>query len=735
MAYDEHIFDRIDDMVEDMKSDWKTLFLSDDYGVFLSEYAKNLIAGVYDSLRAQGAKIPEGLLESEMKKFKLNRIFDPNAELKTAKIKSTFDQFEISVNGAGSYIQAVGTVEEKHEIVTGLMVHEVSHRLFTDFRVGTARYNQMAMNGQFYPIAPENIRSADGMQLQMALMQNKDMCVTVAKMVDHVGDATEDGYIENEITSHYPGLATSYLMAKNKMNWETAPYLVQEVAGDKPSPFNMVWGQWMLYARHGKLKLGADASTFDPDIMERIYDGMDVIDEIVKTRDPNRREYLNNQLGVMIYPLLRDEMDKDDKENNRKPQPGGSPQANQKMQQKMQNLAKQTNGNQSQSGNGNGNGQSQGQGNGGSGNQNSSQSIANPKRSMNSNLSQQVPNSGCRSKTPNNTAGNGFKPQANAPGGLGTDSSFDHGPAKQDLEDMLTQAAMNRLSEEAEKKRKKDMQKEADDMQMIESDAKPHIIRAEKVSLSNKQGYNKVQGKIMQTSKRLAQILLKKFKQYENDDVLTWQYSGSKFSSKQYCRDAMKGFQKSTLPHEVPNMYVYMLCDESGSVSGDLLAAEIQTTAIFEDFCRTLNIPLCVQGYTTGQTNLDIYSYVEEKKIDKNDKYRITGMQARGGTPTVGAMEYALNRIHKRGGPEHKLLFVITDGGAGDDDSFGAHTKNLLERAKKEKVTVIACGIGNDKASVENEFGSVHYLGIDDAETMPMRLLDVIRRNLEDVHK
>ena len=701
MAYDEHIFDRIDDMVEDMKSDWKTLFLSDDYGVFLSEYAKNLIAGVYDSLRAQGAKISEGLLESEMKKFKLNRIYDPNAELKTADIKSAFDKFEISVNGAGSLIQAVGTVEEKHEIVTGLLVHEVSHRLFTDFRVSTARYNQMAMSGQFFPIAPENIRSADGMQLQMALMQNKDTCVTVAKMINHVWDATEDGYIENEITSHYPGLAASYLGAKDEAQWKIAPSLVQEVAGDKPSPFNMVWGQWLDYAVFGKLKLGADASTFDPDIMERIYDGMDVIDEIVKTRDPNRREYLNNQLGVMIYPLLRDEMDKDDKENNRKPQPGGSPQANQKMQQKMQSLAKQTNGNQSQSGNG------------GSGNQNSSQSIANPKRSMNSNLSQQV----------------------NAPGGLGTDSSVDHGPAKQDLEDMLTQAAMNRLSEEAEKERKKDMQKEADDMQMIESGAKPHIIRAEKVSLSNKQGYDKVQGKIMQTSKRLAQILLKKFKQYENDDVLTWQYSGSKFSFKQYCRDSMKGFQKSTLPHEVPNMYVYMLCDESGSVSGDLLAAEIQTTAIFEDFCRTLNIPLCVQGYTTGQTNLDIYSYVEEKKIDKNDKYRITGMQARGGTPTVGAMEYALNRIHKRGGPEHKLLFVITDGGAGDDDSFGAHTKNLLERAKKEKVTVIACGIGNDKASVENEFGSVHYLGIDDAETMPMRLLDVIRRNLEDVHK
>lgn len=698
MAYDEHIFDRIDDMVEDMKSDWKTLFLSDDYGSFLSEYAKNLIAGVYDSLRAQGAKIPEGLLESEMKKFKLNRIYDPNAELKTAKTRSTFDQFEISVNGAGSLIQAVGTVEEKHEIVTGLLVHEVSHRLFTDFRVSTARYNQMAMRGQFYPIAPENIRSADGMQLQMALMQNKDTCVTVAKMIDHISNATEDGYIENEITSHYPGLAASYLGAMDEAQWKTEPSLVQEVAGDKPSPFNMVWGQWLDYAVFGKLKLGADASTFDPDIMERIYDGMDVIDEIVKTRDPNRREYLNNQLGVMIYPLLRDEMDKDDKENNRKPQPGGSPQANQKMQQKMQNLA-------------------------------------NPKRSMNSNLSQQVPNSGCRSKTPNNNAGNGFKQQANAPGGLGTDSSVDHGPAKQDLEDMLTQAAMNRLSEEAEKERKKDMQKEADDMQMIESGAKPHIIRAEKVSLSNKHGYDKVQGKIMQTSKRLAQILLKKFKQYENDDVLTWQYSGSKFSSKQYCRDSMKGFQKSTLPHEVPNMYVYMLCDESGSVSGDLLAAEIQTTAIFEDFCRTLNIPLCVQGYTTGQTNLDIYSYVEEKKIDKNDKYRITGMQARGGTPTVGAMEYALNRIHKRGGPEHKLLFVITDGGAGDDDSFGAHTKNLLERAKKEKVTVIACGIGNDKASVENEFGSVHYLGIDDAETMPMRLLDVIRRNLEDVHK
>lgn len=90
-----------------------------------------------------------------MKKFKLNRIYDPNAELKTAKTRSTFDQFEISVNGAGSLIQAVGTVEEKHEIVTGLLVHEVSHRLFTDFRVSTARYNQMAMRGSFIRLLPK----------------------------------------------------------------------------------------------------------------------------------------------------------------------------------------------------------------------------------------------------------------------------------------------------------------------------------------------------------------------------------------------------------------------------------------------------------------------------------------------------------------------------------------------------------------------------------------------------
>lgn len=68
-------------------------------------------------------------------------------------------------------------------------------------------------------------------------------------MIDHISNATEDGYIENEITSHYPGLAASYLGAMDEAQWKTEPSLVQEVAGDKPSPFNMVWGNgWiMLY--------------------------------------------------------------------------------------------------------------------------------------------------------------------------------------------------------------------------------------------------------------------------------------------------------------------------------------------------------------------------------------------------------------------------------------------------------------------------------------------------------
>lgn len=57
-------------------------------------------------------------------------------------------------------------------------------------------------------------------------------------------------------------------------------------------------------------------------------------------------------------------------------------------------------------------------------------------------------------------------------------------------------------------------------------------------------------------------------------------------------------------------------------------------------------------------------------------------------------------------------------------------TESLIEDAEKQNIRVIGCGIGTDKERVAEEFGSDHYLGIDDLEKMPERLVEIVRRRL-----
>lgn len=733
------ISDRIDELVDEMKGDWKKLFMSETYGLYVRHYIETMLAGVYKSLQMQGAQISQGLLDDEKKKFVFERVYDPNSTTcPTACTISDGKGFKIVVNGAGELVNHVSTVEEKSAVVLGLVVHEVGHRLFTDYRVDRARQIQLSA-GMLYPKPDDMLNTPEGIILQHDLL-NEEFRATFALMMNELINDTEDGYIENEIKHLYPGTATNYLNAVNDVAFETSPTMTDMANEKEPSKVNMLLAQWLLYGKYADVKIGEKKiEDFDPDMVEVFYNGLDLIDETVNTRNPMERTRLNNELGILISPILIAELEEYDKKHpkqpNQKNQPqqnGGSQNANQNMRQQISQTAQNSNGGVSTQSALNQNAN------------NSSSSVTNPNRPGNTNLQQTVSGGSGNNPTGSgngsgNGQGNGGNQNTPAPnsstgrGGRGASGSVNQDALTRELDSMLRSNALSQVQADMERERTKSMQDEAEQMEMSESGTKATIKRAAEVPESNKKMYDGLSGKVTSVSHHLAQILLKKMKQYENDDALAWQYSGNKFVSKQYCRDSLKGFQRNLLPREVPNLFVYVLCDESGSVSGKLSDAEVMTSVVFEDFCRTVGVPLCIQGYTSGSSDLDIFSYVEEKKIDANDKYRVTGMSARGGTPTVAAIEYALNRIHKRGGTEKKLLLVITDGGAGDDDWCGTKTRKLLERAKKEKVITIACGIGPDRSQVVAEFGEDHYVDIDDLDAMPMRLLDIIKRNMDGI--
>lgn len=701
------IYDRVDELVEEMKGDWKKLFESDAMGTYLRSYAQNLFAGVYESLRSHGAQIPQNLVDTEMNRLRIERIFDPNNECDTAECVSTDKQFVICINGCGAFQNAVDSVTEKFELTIGLLIHEIGHRLFTDFRTLHSQQIQMTNYGSWVPNTPRNIGINEGIILSDNLAKNENYRKTFAKLLGELTNYTEDGYEENEMREHYKGRPTDYIDAKNSIMFEVSASLTDVANGPEPSHLRMVLGQWLMYAVFHTLKIGEkDESEFEPEVIDMIYAGLDTIDEIVETRDPILRASLNNQLAVLISPFVNEEIKKNEQQqqggndqgggNN-----GGSCSSNNAAQNAIQSAANDANGgfsteNVNDSGN-------------------TTNSITNTNNASNSGLDPRIP-----------------KPNSQNRGATADPcSNSNHEAAEHDLNEILTNNAISQAHAEAEAERTKAMQKEANEFDYDEySCQRPEITRAAEVSDSNKANYDKAQGKASQIARRLSKILLNQLKCEETESLMGWQYSGSKFNAKQYCRDNLKGFMQRRLPVNKLRCRVYVLADESGSVSGELNNAEIATSVVLEEFCRTLDVPLTIQGYTTGEEGTLILSYVEEEKIDNQDKYRITGMDSRVGTPTVAAMVYAVGRLKKNPDNERKLLFVITDGGAGDDDSDGTKTRRIIEMAAKSNIQVIACGIGPDKSAVMSEFGEENYLGIDNLEEMPAKLVDIIRRRI-----
>ena len=334
------IYSRIEDLVDEMRGDWRKFFESDAFEEFVRHYIHNLISGVYDSLRLQGAQIAPSLLETEMKKFKFERVYDPSEDVATCM--STDEQFVICINGTNVQIDKLKTIDEKFEYVIGNIVHEVGHRLFTDFTVLQAQTYQMKQAARFFPNDPKNYAgTTEGILLQQKLQQDEAYRKTFCKILESIQNRIEDGYIEQEMKSFYPGLASSYLGFMNELWFNEQPSMTDCINNQNCSALKTVLVQWLNYSVATTLKVGEKPiEDFDSAITDCIWNGMDLIDEARVERDPLKRADIENQLAVMLSPLLDKEID-----DQKKKQKGSQQQKNQKANQSVQEMLKKGTGN------------------------------------------------------------------------------------------------------------------------------------------------------------------------------------------------------------------------------------------------------------------------------------------------------------------------------------------------------------------------------------------------------
>ena len=303
--------------------------------------------------------------------------------------------------------------------------------------------------------------------------------------------------------------------------------------------------------------------------------------------------------------------------------------------------------------------------------------------------------------------------------------------AAADIERVLGQLAEARVCSEEEAELADDLQAEASRINYgnAHEGVDVRINRIREVPDEMIEQYESVCEPLLKLSKRLQKQVLQIIRDQRAGGRETGLLMGHRILTRSLFHEDGHIFYKNRLPQDKAELAVALLVDESGSMSScDRITIARAASIVLYDFCKSLGIPVLVQGHSSGGTNVDIYSYAEFDAKDKNDCYRMMDMSARWCNRDGAALRYTAERLVRR--PEEiKLLILISDGQPSADGYYGTEAEADLRGIKREftnrGVTMFAAAIGEDKENIERIYGD-GFLDISKLDDLPYNLTRLI---------
>lgn len=755
-AYDNKYWShRIAQLAEKVpETDDLSFFASEAYRDFTEQGVKDLICGTCTYLRMLGYDITKEQEEERINDMVVMMSTDENMTACT-----NGDSMIIGVNN--SLVKYFPNRELRHYAIQGLRVHETAHVLFTDFKTIDMWLGALS-NGNWWPVVPDHAQDPDGAELTQVLSK-KEFSKSFAAIAGRLENAIEDGFIEREIKEMYKGLATTELCTTNDAMLSMASTFGEFLKAGR-SAYSAMFQQVLMYAKY-------DITMVDdmPEQYSDIFDAcMEVVDDVKCERDVKKRLCGVNELCCILYPLFKEMLTKNSEKQNQQSSGSGNGKPGNSGFGLPQNSQGQQNGSNGQSdpnqnGNGSQNGSGNAQNNSSNGNENGNsvgsmtaeqlsealkeavkqieQAAKNigvnnlPDRHSKSITNQAGKNAEAKKResgkqgSGNNANGNGngnsnSNSIANAPGA--NSGKSDLSAAKCDIKAIEKARKQEIATAQANNEANNQLAQEGAKIGS-EIGTKISVRRAAEVPQSNIDTYNRLSAGLLSVTKNLERRLKTTIRDEENDDAVAGLPMGSRVEARLAYHQDGKIFSRKNFPRDNPRLAVGYLCDESGSMSDEAIAASVRTAIILQDLCERMELPCYVCGFTTGgySGSVDIITYVD-KNVDGKDKYRTTGMASRGGTPTVPAMKYMGKKLMKDS-TEKKILIVSTDGCSGR--GYGETVRDVIKKLQHDGVMVIGAGIGDSKPRIQEEFGS-NFLDISNLDAMPKILCNIVKKNL-----
>ena len=674
----------------------------------------------------------------------------------------------IRINAGHPSVTKIRGRMNRYEMICGLFAHELGHVLYTDFLAKQTYMNYLSAY-KFFP-APPVLKEAqdarnekDFWEYVKADPRNMAFAQQIAFFIANV---LEDGYIESRILAQFPGMLgynLSIMRDHQFKDMSTVTQLIEKEDDGSGHIFQSILQIILSYALFGEIKYGETPLS---DIrIQTVFKLIPQIDDAVTTTSAKERWQIVSLILIRLWHHIEDYIEICKEHQDEAASAGSGSSAGEVLAGLLQALSGTS---------------SQGEGSGTpvpgadkdappavnsekrektkaeckSDENESGEDSENTESESNTNQSDEAESDSNFSPDSIDGGTSGKQATTSEEGGripyhqtdsvsesVGGETQYDDDYKREqsdraaaDIERMLEQMAEKAACKQLENERIQELNEAAQSISYgnIHNGVNIAVHRIADVDEELQDQYHQICTPLLNISRQLQRNLIQKLKDQQRGGKQTGLVMGRRLDAHALCRNDGKVFYKNNLPNEIPRISVGLLLDESGSMScGDRSTYARAAAIILYDFCQAMNIPIMVYGHSTSWSKgVDLYSYAEFDSIDKNDKYRMMDISARGSNRDGAALRFVAEQLSKRD-EEVRILILVSDGQPADTGYSGTAAeedlRGIKQEYKRKGLLFVAAAIGDDKQNIERIYGD-SFLDITDLNQLPMKLTAVIKR-------
>ena len=661
------------------------------------------------------------------------------------------DNLYITINAGNPAITEFPTRGERYQMVLGLFAHELGHCLYTDFLAQQSYRNNLSAC-RWYPDKPKLTRVQDAKnegEFWEYAQENPQNLALLGRVAHEISNVLEDAAMENRVLEQFPGTLGQALDFVRAWQWREMPtvtHLKEREAQGLPVFYSLLQ-LFLSYGKFGELKYGEEP--LSEEHIQTVFELLPLLDDDLRATSGKARWNTVNCILIRCWEHVREYLEALKRRYEEKKAYGGTGSVFSQLEEELSTLV---------------GGSTRGEGDTAPVSDESDEpSLPQPEKRekthalADGNPSGEDENSGEKLSTAGvsseSAAGKqeitpeeqGRMPlmetdQVSEPLGGGVEVNQDYLPelsntVEAEMERLLDTMAEKSVCQELEQNRLSELNREAQSISYgdIHKGVAIRVNRMTEVPPEMVTQYNAIAGPLLAISKQLQKSLLRQLRDQQRGGKQTGLLMGRRLDAHALFRSDGKVFTKNALPIQPPEMAVGLLLDESGSMASCDRATYARASAIIlYDFCQALRVPVMVYGHSTGGSGVELYSYSEFDAIDRDDKYRLVDISARGSNRDGAALRFVAERLSRRT-EELKLLILVSDGQPADTGYYGTAAeedlRGIQQEYRRKGVLFIAAAIGDDKEDIERIYGD-SFLDITDLNQLPVKLTQVVKRFL-----